>query len=81
VGFVVCGEAADAVELVRLVEAERPDVAIVDVRMPPTHTNEGLVAARLIRERYPCTAVLVLSQYVDTTYSRWSNVEVGAATS
>jgi len=67
-GMEVCGQAEDAAELIRLVEAERPDIAIVDIRMPPTHTDEGLVAARLIGERYPGTGVLVLSQYVEAAY-------------
>ena len=47
------GEAADADELLRMVALDQPDVAIVDIRMPPTHTDEGLVAARRIRQRYP----------------------------
>jgi DNA-binding NarL/FixJ family response regulator len=66
-GFDVVGQAGDAAGLLRLVEAERPDVAVVDVRMPPTHSNEGLVAAREIRARYEGVAVLVLSQYVETS--------------
>jgi DNA-binding NarL/FixJ family response regulator len=52
-----------------LVERERPDVAVVDVRMPPTHTTEGLEAARSIRAEYPGIAILVLSQYVETRYA------------
>jgi DNA-binding NarL/FixJ family response regulator len=67
--FVVVGQASDAAELLRLIERERPDVAIVDVRMPPTHTTEGLEAARQIRSEYPGTAILVLSQYVETRYA------------
>jgi len=67
-GMDVCGQAEDASGLMRLVEAERPDIAIVDIRMPPTHTDEGLVAARLIGDRYPGTGVLVLSQYVEAAY-------------
>jgi DNA-binding NarL/FixJ family response regulator len=66
---IVAGEAANAEELRRLVALEKPDVAIVDIRMPPTHTDEGLVAARLIRDRYPATAVLVLSQYLAPRYA------------
>jgi DNA-binding NarL/FixJ family response regulator len=65
-GFDVVGKARDASELLELVHGERPDVAIVDVRMPPTHTDEGLRAAAEIRERYPETAVLVLSQIIET---------------
>ena len=68
-GIEVCGEAADAARLLDLVEAERPDVAIVDIRMPPTHTDEGLVAASIIRERHPDVGVLVLSQHVDADYA------------
>jgi DNA-binding NarL/FixJ family response regulator len=52
-----------------MVAAQRPDVAIVDIRMPPTNTDEGLVAARKIREYYPRTAVLLLSQHVDLHYA------------
>jgi DNA-binding NarL/FixJ family response regulator len=68
-GIEVCGEAGDATELLELVEAQQPDVAIVDIRMPPTHTDEGLVAAADIRDRHPRIAVLVLSQYVDAAYA------------
>jgi DNA-binding NarL/FixJ family response regulator len=68
-GFEVAGQAADGAALVDLVEAERPDVAIVDIRMPPTHTDEGLQAARAIRARRPETGILVLSQYVRPSYA------------
>jgi DNA-binding NarL/FixJ family response regulator len=68
-GIEVCGEGADATELLELVEGQRPEVAIVDIRMPPTHTDEGLVAAATIRERFPAVGVLVLSQYVDASYA------------
>ena len=68
-GYEVAGQAGDAAELVALVEAERPDVAIVDIRMPPTHTDEGLRAARELRTRYPRMGVLVLSQYVRPSYA------------
>ena len=68
-GFDVVGQAADPDELVALVERERPDVAVVDVRMPPTHTTEGLEAARRIRARQPEVAILVLSQIVETRYA------------
>ncbi|TDW14450.1 LuxR family two component transcriptional regulator [Kribbella kalugense] len=68
-GIEVIGEAADADELLRLVALGEPDAAIVDIRMPPTHTDEGLVAARQIRERYPDTAVVLLSQYVESRYA------------
>ena len=68
-GMHVCGEASDAAQLLRLVALEHPDVAIVDIRMPPTHRDEGLVAAKEIRSRYPATSVLVLSQYVASRYA------------
>jgi DNA-binding NarL/FixJ family response regulator len=68
-GFEVAGQAGDAEDLVRKVGAHHPDVAVVDVRMPPTHTDEGLQAARRIRAEHPATAVLVLSQYVDEGYA------------
>jgi len=69
-GIEVAGQAADAEELMRKVRAHKPDVAIVDVRMPPTHTDEGLRAAREIRAELPEVAVLVLSQYVEVAYAR-----------
>lgn len=68
-GVEVVGEAADADALLRLVAHEKPDAAIVDIRMPPTHTDEGLVAARRIRSSYPGTAVVVLSQYLEPRYA------------
>jgi DNA-binding NarL/FixJ family response regulator len=68
-GVTIAGEAGEAEELLRLVALEKPDVAIVDIRMPPTHTDEGLVAARLIRERFPRTGVLLLSQYLAPRYA------------
>ncbi len=69
-GLEVVGQAADGEDLLRKVRAHRPDVAVVDVRMPPTHTDEGLVAAREIRAELPEVGVLVLSQYVEITYAR-----------
>ena len=63
-GFDVVGQAADAPELVRKVAGHRPDIVVTDVRMPPRNTDDGLRAAREIRERFPGTAVVVLSQYV-----------------
>ena len=69
VGFEVIGQAANVPELLELVDRELPDVVVVDVRMPPTHTTEGLEAARIIRQNHPGTAVLVLSQYVETRYA------------
>jgi DNA-binding NarL/FixJ family response regulator len=68
-GFDVVGRAGDADDLLRKVRAHRPDVAIVDIKMPPTHTDEGLRAARTIRAELPQTAVLVLSQYVEEDYA------------
>jgi DNA-binding NarL/FixJ family response regulator len=68
-GLHVPAVAGDADSLYREVERHRPDVALVDIRMPPTHTNEGLVAAEHIGHQYPEVAVLVLSQYVELTYA------------
>jgi DNA-binding NarL/FixJ family response regulator len=68
-GFDVVGQAGDAEGLLRVVDAESPDVVVLDVRMPPTHTTEGLEAARAIRTRHPGMAILVLSQYVETRYA------------
>jgi DNA-binding NarL/FixJ family response regulator len=64
-GFEVVAQAGDAEDLLRKVNAHHPDLAVVDVRMPPTHTDEGLRAAVTIRERHPDTNVLVLSQVVE----------------
>jgi DNA-binding NarL/FixJ family response regulator len=64
-GIEVVGQSGDADDLLRKVHAHRPDVAVVDVRMPPTHTDEGLRAAAAIRESHPETGVLVLSAYID----------------
>jgi DNA-binding NarL/FixJ family response regulator len=68
-GFEVVGLAANADELYEIVESYRPDVAIIDIRMPPTHTDEGLQAAKVIRSRWPETGILVLSQYVRASYA------------
>jgi serine/threonine-protein kinase len=68
-GFAVVGTAVNAVELVRQVGELRPSVAITDIRMPPTQTDEGLAAAQEIRRLYPEVGVLVLSQYVDPRYA------------
>jgi len=68
-GFDVVGQARDADELLREVAEKNPDVAIVDIRMPPTHTYEGLRAARELRSRHPTVGVLVLSQYVRPSYA------------
>ncbi|HEY6030736.1 MAG TPA: response regulator transcription factor [Gaiellaceae bacterium] len=68
-GMEVVGTAGDADELMLKVRSYKPDVAIVDIRMPPTHTDEGLRAAREIREKHPEVGVLVLSQYVEPGYA------------
>jgi DNA-binding NarL/FixJ family response regulator/class 3 adenylate cyclase len=68
-GFDVVAQSGDAEDLLRHVAMHKPDVAVIDIRMPPTHTDEGLRAAREIRERFPETGVLVLSQYVEADYA------------
>ncbi len=68
-GFEVVGKVDDAQKLMRSVALEHPDVAIVDIKMPPTHTDEGLVAAEEIRRLYPDVGVLVLSQYLESRYA------------
>ena len=68
-GFEVIGQAGDADELLAEVDAGHPDVAIVDIRMPPTHTDEGLRAACELRKRHPGMGVLVLSQFVRPSYA------------
>jgi DNA-binding NarL/FixJ family response regulator len=68
-GFDVVAQAGDADDLLRKVGAHKPDVAVVDIRMPPSNTDDGLRAALQIRERQPDTGVLVLSQYVEEGYA------------
>jgi DNA-binding NarL/FixJ family response regulator len=68
-GFDVVGQAGDGEELLRKVRAHKPDVAVVDIRMPPTNTDDGLRAALEIRAELPDTGVLVLSQYVEEGYA------------
>jgi DNA-binding NarL/FixJ family response regulator len=68
-GMDVVGTAGDAEDLLRKVRAHKPDVALVDIRMPPTQTDEGLRAAATIRAEQPQTGVLVLSQYVEEAYA------------
>jgi DNA-binding NarL/FixJ family response regulator len=68
-GIEVVAEAEDAQGLLREVRLARPDVALVDIRMPPTHTDEGLVAAQAIRAEHPQVGVLVLSQYVEPSWA------------
>ncbi|WP_267304622.1 response regulator transcription factor [Mycobacterium barrassiae] len=68
-GFHVVGRAGDSAELLALVAQERPDLVIVDIRMPPTHSNEGLDAARAIRAESPETGILVLSAHVEVEHA------------
>jgi DNA-binding NarL/FixJ family response regulator len=68
-GFEVVGQAADVEGLLREVDRTLPDLVVVDVRMPPSHTTEGLEAAREIRRRHPGMPILVLSQYIETRYA------------
>jgi DNA-binding NarL/FixJ family response regulator len=68
-GFDVVGQAADATELLALVRELRPQLVLVDIRMPPTHSTEGLDAARVIREESPETGILVLSAHVDVEHA------------
>jgi DNA-binding NarL/FixJ family response regulator len=68
-GFRVVGRSGDAAELIELVREHHPDLAIVDIRMPPHHETEGLQAARVIREEFPQTAILVLSVHADVEHA------------
>jgi DNA-binding NarL/FixJ family response regulator len=68
-GFEVVGRCGDAPELIALVREQRPELAIVDIRMPPDHATEGLEAARVIREQVPETAILVLSAHVEVEHA------------
>jgi len=68
-GFDVVGQAGDAIDLRRKVGAHKPDVALVDIQMPPTRTDDGLRAAIQIRSTHPDTRVLVLSQYIEERYA------------
>jgi DNA-binding NarL/FixJ family response regulator len=68
-GHQVCAAVADADALLAAVERDKPDVAVVDIRMPPTHTDEGLRAALELRRSHPATGVLVFSQYIETRYA------------
>jgi class 3 adenylate cyclase/DNA-binding NarL/FixJ family response regulator len=68
-GFDVVATAVDGDELLRAVDSQRPAVAVTDIKMPPTHTDEGLVAAETIRRSHPDVGVLVLSQYLDSRYA------------
>jgi DNA-binding NarL/FixJ family response regulator len=68
-GFQVVGQAGDAAQLLALVATQTPELAVVDIRMPPTNTTEGLDAARQIRQQHPETAILVLSAHVDVEHA------------
>jgi YesN/AraC family two-component response regulator len=68
-GFAVVGQADDGTALLALVHDNVPDMVVVDIRMPPTHTTEGLEAARVIREEFPDTALLVLSAHVEVEHA------------
>ncbi len=68
-GYEVVGQSGDASNLTELVHAQHPELVIVDIRMPPTHTTEGLQAARVIREEAPETAILVLSAHVEVEHA------------
>jgi DNA-binding NarL/FixJ family response regulator len=68
-GHQVCAAVADGEALLAAAAAHRPDVAVVDIRMPPTHTDEGLRAALRLRADHPATGVLVFSQYIETRYA------------
>ncbi|HET6945639.1 MAG TPA: response regulator transcription factor [Gaiellaceae bacterium] len=68
-GYDVVGQATDAEGLIELVRKEVPDIAIVDIRMPPTHTTEGFEAARMIREELPGVAILVLSAHIEVEHA------------
>jgi DNA-binding NarL/FixJ family response regulator len=68
-GFEVVGQAGDVAELTALLQRVEPDVLILDVRMPPTHTTEGLEASHAIRRDHPRIGILLLSQYIETRYA------------
>jgi DNA-binding NarL/FixJ family response regulator len=68
-GYKVVGQAPDGSELMRLVRQRRPELVVVDIRMPPARRREGLEAAHLIREEFPETAILILSAHVEVTHA------------
>jgi DNA-binding NarL/FixJ family response regulator len=68
-GYEVVAAVGDGAALIGAVDGHRPDLVVVDVRMPPTHTDEGIRAALEIRRRWPATGVLVLSQYIEQKYA------------
>jgi len=67
--YEVVGRCGDAAELIALVRGHEPDLAIIDIRMPPTHSTEGLEAARVIRQEFPRTAILVLSAHAEVEHA------------
>jgi DNA-binding NarL/FixJ family response regulator len=68
-GLQVVGQCGDGEQLIGLVREQRPDLAVIDIRMPPTHTTEGLEVARTIREEFPQTAILILSAHVEVEHA------------
>jgi DNA-binding NarL/FixJ family response regulator len=68
-GFEVAGQCSTGIELIRIVREQRPDLAVVDIRMPPTHSTEGLDTARQIREEFPETAILILSAHAEVEHA------------
>jgi DNA-binding NarL/FixJ family response regulator len=68
-GFAVVGQAGDGADLIAVAREQRPDLALIDIRMPPTHTTEGLDAARVIREELPEIGILVLSAHVEVEHA------------
>jgi DNA-binding NarL/FixJ family response regulator len=68
-GYQVAGQASDVGQLLRMIAAEPPDVVILDIRLPPGHSDEGVRAARDIRARHPAVGILVLSHYAETSYA------------
>jgi DNA-binding NarL/FixJ family response regulator len=68
-GFEIAGQCADGEELISLVRERRPELALIDIRMPPDHSTEGLDAARTIREEFPETAILILSAYAEVEHA------------
>src|SRR5205814_8590266 len=68
-GYQLVGQAGDGTELLKLVREHRPDLVVVDIRMPPTHSTEGLEAAGAIREEFPETAILILSAHVEVAHA------------
>src|SRR5260370_5097369 len=77
-GHSICAAVSDGAALIAAVAEHKPDVAVVDIRMPPTHTDEGLRAALAMRKAFPGTGGLMFSQYIETSYSA-QLLEGGAA--